>query len=109
MKPVSRYEEISAARQLLGLPESATLDEIRQRYRKLISRWHPDVCRERKEICEEMAARINRAYRCIRAYCDQYEYSFSREQVAKSVSPGEWWYNRFGKAPMWGPSPDEED
>ncbi len=109
MKPVSRYEEIRAARKVLGLPEAATLDEIRRRYRKLISRWHPDVCREEKAVCEEMAARINRAYRCIRAYCDQYEYSFSREQVAKSVSPGEWWYNRFGRSPMWGPPPEDND
>ncbi len=108
MKPKSRYEEISAARKILGLSESATMAEIRQRYHHLISRWHPDVCPEKKEICREMAARINEAYKCIRIYCDQYKYSFSRKQVEKSVSPGEWWYNRFGRAPMWGQSPDEE-
>jgi DnaJ-class molecular chaperone len=108
MKPRNRYEEISAACKILGLSQSATMAEIRQRYRNLISRWHPDVCPEQKEVCEKMAARINEAYRCIRAYCDHYEYSFSREQVEKSVSPGEWWYNRFGKAPMWGQPPNGE-
>ena len=51
--------------EILGVPESATQEEIRAAYRKLARRWHPDrfsAGPEREWASEQMAA-INAAYR----------------------------------------------
>lgn len=42
----TKYEQIEKAVKTLGLPEKATLKQVKERYKKLISRWHPDKCKE---------------------------------------------------------------
>jgi len=39
-----QYRDIIEAKELLGLPEPASMEEIKSNYRKLISKWHPDAC-----------------------------------------------------------------
>jgi DnaJ-class molecular chaperone len=39
---VATSEEIDKARKLLGLRDRATLEEIKQVYRKMAFRYHPD-------------------------------------------------------------------
>jgi curved DNA-binding protein CbpA len=39
---MAKFEEIDEARKLLGLRESATLKEIKQAYRRMAFRYHPD-------------------------------------------------------------------
>ena len=102
MRQKSRYEEITAARELLGIDESATLGEIKARYKNMISKWHPDVCREKKETCEKMAQKVNAAYKCLISYCENYKYSFSRQEVEKYLSHAQWWFEHFGSDPLWG-------
>jgi DnaJ-class molecular chaperone len=99
---VKRFEEIDAARRLLGLPERATLGEIKAHYRRLVTEWHPDRSRKPVEECTEMTARIAAAYRTLVDYCSHYRYSFSKEEVGNHLSEQEWWFERFGKDPMWG-------
>jgi curved DNA-binding protein CbpA len=41
-----KYQEITAARKLLELPETATMTAIKSKYRKLVAKWHPDKCLE---------------------------------------------------------------
>ena len=45
---------------------------------------------------------IINAYKTIIQYCEQYRFSFSREEVEKYVSPEEDWLKRFGNDPIWG-------
>jgi len=99
---MSLYEEISAARDILDIPEQATMETIKSNYRRLIAEWHPDTCDEKKELCEEMTLKIISAYRIIEKYCLGYQYSFSEETVKKYVSSEEWWFERFGDDPVWG-------
>lgn len=98
------FVEINQARKLLELPESATMEEIRENYRRLIKQWHPDVCRKRKDVCEKISKKINDAYNCLMAYCNQYKFSFSEAEVEKYISFEEWWFKRFGKDPLWSAS-----
>ena len=67
---MNKYDEITRARELLELPERATMDEIKTNYREFINKWHPDKCREGKEKGTEMTARIVSAYRTIIDYCN---------------------------------------
>jgi DnaJ-class molecular chaperone len=96
------YREIIMAKELLDLPEQASLKEIKAHYRRLLRQWHPDRCREDIEKCEEMTGRITSAYACIRGYCDQYKYSFASEEIKKYMSVEDWWFERFGSDPHWG-------
>lgn len=93
---MARYQEIDAARQLLELPEAATMKRIKSNYRALLDRWHPDKCRENKNACEEMTREIIAAYETLVAYCSGYRYSFREEDVKRHLSPEEWWMEQFG-------------
>jgi hypothetical protein len=55
---VGKYEEITKARQVLGLYESATLKDIKNNYKELLKEWHPDLCKENEEICKEKTIEI---------------------------------------------------
>ncbi len=96
------YEEINEARLLLGLPERATMDEIRANYKKLMGRWHPDKCGDDIRKCEEMSKKIIAAYEVVIAYCEEYRFSFSREEVMEHATEEEFWLERFGKDSSWG-------
>ena len=96
------FEDINTARILLELPERATMECIKSQYRALIRKWHPDRCKVDEKTCREMTTRIIAAYRLINDYCKNYEFSFSKEEVSKYLSAEEWWFERFGRSPLWG-------
>ncbi|MBW2010709.1 MAG: J domain-containing protein [Deltaproteobacteria bacterium] len=102
MEPKNTYEKINWARTVLELPESATMGEIKEQQRKLVMKWHPDTCQEKKEFSEEMTGKINEAYKIIMTYCNNYAYSFSKEEIGKYLTDEEWWFKRFGGDPLWG-------
>jgi DnaJ-class molecular chaperone len=76
--PASKYEKITLARNILELPESATMDEIKSNYRRLIQKWHPDRCDKNKEMCHKMTAKIIQAQQINLKYCYHYKYSFKK-------------------------------
>ncbi|MGC9324157.1 MAG: J domain-containing protein [Desulfomonilia bacterium] len=96
------YQKITEARDVLELPERATMKEIKVQYRKLLNRWHPDRCGEQSDQCIEMTRKIIAAYEVIRAYCDHYKFSFSKDEVRNHLSAEELWFERFGNDPIWG-------
>jgi len=98
---MNKYQKITEARQLLNLPESATMEQIKSHYRAMLSKWHPDKSLENQEQCTEMTQKIIASYQMILAYCNQYQYSFSEEVVNKHLTPEEWWFERFGNDPLW--------
>ena len=95
------FEQITAARKILELPEQASLAEIKTNYRKLLRKYHPDRCSENKDHCTEMTTRLTLAYKTIITYCNQYRFSFSKEEVQKYLPSEEWWFDRFGSDPLW--------
>ncbi len=105
---MGKYEEIINALHILGLYESATVKEIKNKYRTLLKEWHPDLCKGDEHIRKEKTTEILNAYRIIMDYCDQYRFSFSKEEVEKYISPEELWSKQFGKDPIWGNFQDDE-
>ena len=86
---------------VLGLAETATMAEIKHHYRSLMAKWHPDRCEEDPETCRAKTEEIMQAYRVIKEYCDNYQFSFARGEVEKHLSPEEWWLRQFGNGPNW--------
>jgi DnaJ-class molecular chaperone len=80
---MGNFDEIDGARRLLGLGESATMQEIRNAYRRLAHRHHPDKHGNIPEGNEEMK-RLNDAYKVLTDYCRDYRYSFRREDTAEA-------------------------
>lgn len=99
---MNRYQEITEARKILDLPETATMKSIKDSYRRLLREWHPDRCAENPATCIEMTRKIIAAHQTIMAYCQNYQYSFSEDAVRRHLSPEEWWFDRFGQDPLWG-------
>ena len=99
-----KYEEIEKAVKILNLPEEATLKQIKERYRQLIAKWHPDKCKKDLKKCIEMSQKIIEAYEIIMAYCSQYKYSFKPEDIKRKREKGydELWTEQFGNDPIWG-------
>ena len=96
------YQELTEAREVLGVPEKVTLKTIKSQYRKLLKKWHPDTCPDEKERCHDMTQKLVAAYTEIMAYCEQYKISFARQEVQEYLPTEEWWYERFGNDPLWG-------
>ena len=85
------------SKSLLGLRETSTLKEIKNKYKNLMKKWHPDKHKDDPEKATKMSMQINEAYEVILMYCNSYEYSFDEESIKKiSYSPSEWWHDKFG-------------
>ena len=96
-----RYTEIDEARKFLELCESATMEEIKKSHRRLIKKWHPDVSKEKKDLCGKMTKQIHDAYNLLIEYCSHYNLSFSKKEVEQYAWADDWWFKRFGSDPVW--------
>lgn len=84
--------QIDEARRLLGLEEIATLKEIKDAYRNLSLRYHPDRCKdEKKKECEEMFKKISQANSILMAYCACYKYSFKEKDIKRATMDKEFY------------------
>ena len=80
------FKQIDEARRILGLDEEASIEEIKDAFRRLTLKYHPDRCKdEDKKHCEEMFKKINQAKDIIGSYCANYRYSFGEKEVKKNT------------------------
>ena len=81
------YEQIDKARKGLKLGESATIPEIKEAYRKLSKKYHPDKCKEKdKTKCAEKFKQVNNANEVLIEYCLNYKFPF---KAAEGVEASE--------------------
>jgi len=100
MKKTSKRDAIIAARELLELGETATLDEIKKAYRAKAKIHHPDTSdSDRKD--EDVMQRLTEAYRVLLDYCENYRFPLVPDEDIP-LDDNEWWMNRFGNDPLWG-------
>jgi hypothetical protein len=76
------FQAVDKARKILGLEEDATREEIKKVYREVIKKYHPDKVGDIRKYLEK-SKQINWAYSVIASYCDDYRFSFRREDVEK--------------------------
>jgi DnaJ-class molecular chaperone len=80
---MAAFKEIDEARKLLGLGERATAKEIKQAYRRMAFRYHPDS-RVKESEEDDMMKKLNWAYKLLLDYVTNYSYSFTEEDVART-------------------------
>jgi len=89
---MTNFKQIDEARQILGLDEYASLEEIKAAYKKLALKYHPDRCKdERKKECEEKFKKIAHAKDVLMVYCAGYRYSFKEKDVKKNTMDKEFY------------------
>src|SRR5947208_9856850 len=83
----------------LGVPKTATDDEIRSAFRKLARKYHPDVAKDKK-IAEEKFKEINEANEVLSdpAKRKKYDELGARWQEGSAMPP----------PPSWGPGEAQE-
>ena len=88
---MANFEEIDGARKVLGLGEIATLKEIKNAYRRLAHRYHPDKHSSvTGKESEEMMKGLNAAYTIIMEYYKNYKYSFKEGDIARTYPHDEY-------------------
>jgi len=92
------FADLDGARKCLGLPERATLEEIRSSHRTLVKKYHPDSGTPEK-VAE--FRRAEEAYQLLMAYCGHYRFSFSHDEFLEQ-NPDERLREQFGFDPVWG-------
>ena len=86
------FKEIDEARKILELGETATLREIKNTYRSMALKYHPDKCKNAdKKTAEEMFKKINHANEILMSYCAGYKYSFKEKDVKKNTMDREFY------------------
>jgi len=90
---MANFEQVDKARRVLELGETASLKEIKQAYRRMAFRYHPDRCAEDLE-CGEKMKELNWAYKLLMEYCARYKYTFREEDVARAY-PYEAYLRRY--------------
>jgi DnaJ-class molecular chaperone len=86
---MANFLEINEARRTLGLSEAATLKEIKQAYRNMAFRCHPDRAGTDSGSGERMK-KLNRAYQVLMQYCARFHYTFREEDVARAYPEEEY-------------------
>ncbi|MCX7820650.1 MAG: DnaJ domain-containing protein [Brevinematales bacterium] len=97
------YEKIKHARELLGIPERASIEFVKKKYQEALLKWHPDRCKdEEKTLYEEKTKEIIKAGKLLLDYCNKYEIDFSEIEVNKHIPAEEFWTKKFGDDHLWG-------
>jgi curved DNA-binding protein len=87
--------------EILGLPKSATVEEITKAYRRLAMKYHPD--RNKDAGAEEKFKEIKEAYEQLsdpkkKAAADQaHSYTYKKRQYEKEKEESDYWYYDFKK------------
>lgn len=95
----SEWEEVFAAKELMGLGESATLGELKRSYRKRCKEYHPDIAGDDKAK-GDMMRKLTRAYDVLMAHYNQFKIPLIPRD-GEAVEAEDWWMDRFGQD-MWG-------
>ncbi len=97
-EPQMTFDQLEKAMTTLHLGDRVSLHDIKQRYRSLVRQHHPD---RSPDSDNEEIRKINDAYKVLCAYCDDYRFSFSREEFLEQ-NPEERLREQFGSDPLWG-------
>ena len=100
MKRNSKWKNIAKARKLLHLGDTATIKQIKQSYRDLAKRHHPDTASPEEDGRAVDMEELKAAYHQLLEHCENHPVPL--EQSDDQVDDEDWWMDRFGHDPLWG-------
>ncbi len=90
-------EKLDWARKTLELSEEVNQSQIQEAYRTLSKKYHPDKGGNHEKMSE-----INKAYKIILDYINEYKFSLTEKELKKQ-KPEMRWYEMMKNDPVWGP------
>jgi len=100
--------EIEKARKILKLSEKASIADVKNSYKKLVKKYHPDKCRdEKKKFCEKKIKEINKAYETIMEYCLNYRIPLRNDLSKKQDISDKEHMDRFYNG-WWADNPEKK-
>ena len=106
-KRPDKWGKIAAARALLGLEKSASLEEVRLVYRRKAKEHHPDTGGTGNGEEPRVAMHLlTEAYRTIVDHCQSYPIPLEPGDDDRDDDDEDWWMKRFGQDPLWGKARD---
>jgi len=99
------WKKIVEAKTLLGLPDQASLGEIKKAYRRLSKEHHPDLARHKEEGPEAQRLEMHRlteACQILLEYGKKYKIPLVPGED-QPLDGEDWWMERFGDDPLWSP------
>jgi hypothetical protein len=99
---MEKYEQIAAAMNMFDINELDTISAIKKKIAARLKQWHPDTAGKDQKDAKEKSISLIAAKKLIMDYIDNYRISFKKEEIAKHLSPEEFWMRQFGNDPMWG-------
>ncbi len=96
-----QWQAVMEARELLELPEKATLAEIKKAYRRMSKKYHPDTSTQQGLRQDVSMDDIIGAYQVLHDYCTEYSFPLAVADGEK-LEAEDWWLDRFGQDPLWG-------
>ena len=99
------WKKIVEAKTLLGLPDQASLTEIKKAYRRLSKEHHPDLARHKEggpEVQRLESHRLTEACQILLEYGKKYKIPLVPGED-QPLDGEDWWMERFGDDPLWSP------
>jgi DnaJ-class molecular chaperone len=79
-----KFKELKKAKEVLGLPNKASLFEIKNACYELVQEYHPDKqINSNKDDLNGKMKELNKAYEILIEYCNHYKFSFDRKDFRK--------------------------
>jgi preprotein translocase subunit Sec63 len=98
------WRKIEKAARIFGLGESATLAEIKKAFRTLTKKHHPDALGKDTDAgaATTTMRELIAAYETLLNYCSCYRFPLT-PGPEEPLDEEDWWMDRFGNDPLWGP------
>ncbi len=99
------WKKIVEAKTLLGLPDQASLEEIKKAYRRLSKEHHPDLAGHKEaspEVQRLEMHRLTEACQILVEYGKKYKIPLVPGED-QPLDGEDWWMQRFGDDPLWSP------
>jgi DnaJ-class molecular chaperone len=96
-----QYELLLESLKTLDLNFVFTLKELKNNYRALLKKWHPDKNSNDIEKSKFETMKIISSYETLMDYIENYKFNLSNNPKNLKINTMEWWKEKYGNDGIW--------
>jgi len=97
-----KFYKLTESVKILEIESPASFAQIKNQYKNLLKKWHPDKCQENTDVCKKKTIEIISAYKTLTKYIENYKFKFDESDKGSDILVSEWWFSKFGSDGLWG-------